>query len=45
MFPIKRCDDPAEAIEINARLFQVAEFYFDQILVNIYKDKSLNLTL
>ena len=33
--PVKKTDDPAEIVEINARLFKVTEFYIDQIIKNI----------
>lgn len=33
--PVKKANDPAEIIEINARPFKVTEFYIDQIIKNI----------
>jgi len=33
--PVKKANDPAEIVEINARLFKVTEFYVDQIIKNI----------
>ena len=27
--PVKKANDPAEVVEINARLFKVTEFYID----------------
>ena len=33
--PVKKARDPADIIEINARLFQVKEFYIDKIIANI----------
>lgn len=29
MNPIKKVTDPAEIVEINARMFEVTEFYID----------------
>lgn len=39
--PVKKADDPAEIIEINARLFQVQEFYLDKMITNMKKQKEL----
>ena len=35
MNPVKKERDPADIIEINARLFRVSEFYIDKIVSNI----------
>ena len=40
--PVKKANDPAEIVEINARPFKVTEFYVDQIIKNI---KSQNTQL
>jgi len=38
VMPIERQKDPADVIEINARLFEVKEFYLDDIVQNIRTD-------
>ena len=43
--PIQVTNDPAEIVEINARLFKVTEFYIDQIIRNIRSQRDqLGLT-
>jgi len=32
--PVKKALDPAELVEINARMFQVQEFYLDKMVQN-----------
>jgi hypothetical protein len=33
--PIKKTNDPAEIVEINARPFKVTDYYIDNIIKNI----------
>lgn len=42
--PVERKDDPADVIEINARLFKVEEFYLDTIVKNLKCDKNMTLS-
>ena len=42
--PVKRARDPAEIIEINARLFTVKEFYLDKMIQNYRNQKGIVLT-
>jgi HrpA-like RNA helicase len=44
MMPIEKKNDPAEVIEINARMYEVSEFYLDKIIVNLRGDSRLQLT-
>ena len=41
---LKKAKDPAEVIEINARCYQVKEFYIDRISKNILENKNFKLT-
>ncbi|CDW71563.1 nucleic acid helicase [Stylonychia lemnae] len=41
VMPIEKQQDPADVIEINARLFEVKEFYLDQLVDNIRKDELI----
>lgn len=38
--PIKKADDPADIIEINARMFKVTSYYIDQIIKNIQQQST-----
>jgi len=42
--PVKKANDPADVIEINARCFAVKDFYLDEIIQNIFSDKNIVLT-
>ena len=42
--PVKKADDPAELIEINARLFTVQEFYLDKMILNFKQQPGLALS-
>lgn len=43
--PVKKAIDPAEVVEISARMFKVTEFYIDQIIKNIRAESDkLKLT-
>ena len=43
--PVKKTTDPAEIVEINARLFKVTAYYIDKIINNIKQDaQTLKLT-
>lgn len=42
--PIEKRHDPADIIEINARLYEVQEFYMDKIIVNLKNDKDVKLS-
>jgi hypothetical protein len=42
--PVKKAEDPCEVIEINARLYQVKDFYLDAIVANMKKQKGIELT-
>lgn len=42
--PIERRNDPADVVEINARLFEVQEFYMDKIIVNLKNDRDVKLS-
>jgi HrpA-like RNA helicase len=35
VMPVQKAEDPCEIVEINARLFQVKEFYLDKIVENL----------
>ena len=39
--PVERRNDPAEVIEINARMFQVTDLYVDQIVDNLLKEQGI----
>jgi HrpA-like RNA helicase len=46
--PIKKMDDPADVVVINARCFKVTEYYIDDIIDNLLKEnekKRITLTL
>ena len=38
--PVKDTDDKCDVIEINARMFEVREFYLDQVIKNINQQKD-----
>ena len=38
--PVKKASDPADVVEINARLYKVTDFYIDQIIKNIKNDSQ-----
>lgn len=42
--PVKKALDPADVIEINARCFTVKDFYLDEMISNLLKDKNINLS-
>ena len=42
--PVEIRSDPADVIEINARLYEVREFYMDKIIVNLKNDSNVKLT-
>lgn len=45
--PIKKADDPADVVVINARCFKVTEYYIDDMIDNMLKEsekKRINLT-
>lgn len=42
--PVEKKSDPAEVIEINARLFSVQELYLETILKNLKGDINIKLT-
>lgn len=45
VMPVKKAEDPAEVVEISARMFKVTEFYIDQIIKNIrIQSEKLKLT-
>jgi hypothetical protein len=33
--PVKKAQDPADVVEINARCFKVTELYLDEVIKNI----------
>jgi len=39
--PVERRNDPAEVIEINARLYEVKEFYVENVVKNIMQDTMI----
>lgn len=41
---VKKALDPADVIEINARCFTVKDFYLDEMVSNLLKDKNINLS-
>ena len=42
--PVEKRNDPAEVIEINARLFEVKEFYIEMIVKNLLQDGMIEKT-
>ena len=42
--PIKKASDPAEIVEINARMFAVQEFYLDKMIENFRRQEGLELS-
>jgi hypothetical protein len=40
--PVKKADDPADVIVINARCFKVTEFYIDDMIDNLLKESEKN---
>jgi hypothetical protein len=42
--PVKEASDKCDVIEINARMFEVREFYLCQIFKNFKADKNLELS-
>ena len=42
---MKETDDKCSIIEINARMFEVREFYLDQVIKNIQQQAGLTLTM
>ena len=42
--PVKKTNDPAEIIEINAKIFEIKEFYLDKMIENLKKQKDIALT-
>lgn len=44
MMPIERMNDPAEVIEINARMYPVEELYLETIVDNMLGDKEIQKT-
>lgn len=42
--PVRKEEDPCEIIEINARLYQVKDFYLDKIVENLRGQKGIELT-
>jgi len=42
--PVEKKSDPAEVIEINARLYEVKEFYLDLIIQNLKVDPNISLS-
>ena len=43
--PVEKKNDPAEIIEINARLYEVQEVYQDLVLSNLKSDRKNKLSL
>lgn len=46
--PLKRTEDPADVVVINARCFKVTEFYLDDMIDNMLREserKRINLSL
>ena len=41
---IKKANDPAEIVEINARMFTVQEFYMDKMIENFRRQEGLELS-
>ena len=42
--PVPKRDDPAEVIEINARLYKVVDLYIDEIVDNMLSDQGIQMT-
>jgi len=42
--PVEKKSDPAEVIEINARMFEVKEFYLDTTIKNLQRDNRIQLS-
>ncbi len=42
--PIPKQADPAKIVFIDARMFEVTEFYLDKIVENFKKQKGIELT-
>jgi HrpA-like RNA helicase len=38
--PIKKADDPADVVVINARCFKVQEFYIDDMIDNMLQESK-----
>ena len=42
--PVKKTLDPAEIIEINAKIYEIKEFYLDKMIENLKKQKDIELS-
>ena len=42
--PIKKQEDPADVVVINARCFEVQEFYIEEMIQNLLKEKRITLS-
>lgn len=38
--PVRKAEDPADVVVINARCFKVTEFYIDDMIDNILKESE-----
>jgi hypothetical protein len=38
--PIKKADDPADVVVINARCFKVTEYYIDDMIDNLLREQE-----
>lgn len=41
--PVEKRNDPAEVIEINARLYHVEDLYMDKIVDNLLADRDIQM--